>query len=74
MKIVIHRLMAKIIFTTHDGSQSKTIVLNSTRAVNITIRDAIANRIPSTPQIIDPVRNGMHLQHELSNGPAMIEC
>lgn len=74
MKIVIQRLMARIILTTHDGSQSKRIVLNSTRAVNITISDAMASRMPKTPEIMEPVRNGMHLQQDDSNGAAIILC
>lgn len=73
IKIVIQRLTARIIFTTHDGSQSNRIVLNSTRAVNITISEAMASRIPKTPDIMEPVRNGMHLQQDDSNG-AIILC
>lgn len=55
MKIVIQRFIAKIILTTDDGSQSKTIVLNSTRVRNIAIKAAIAKRIPVIPETIEPV-------------------
>lgn len=72
INIVMQRLIAKIILTTDDGNQSNSIVLNSTRAVNITINEAIASKIPSTPDIIEPVRSGMHLQHEFNNGAAIL--
>lgn len=72
MKMVMHRLMANMIFTTHDGKKSKKIVLNSIRTVNITTKVAIANKIPATPEVIDPTRSDWHKQHVLTSGPAML--
>lgn len=53
--MVIQRFIAKIILTTDDGSQSNTIVLNSTRVKNIAIKAAIARSTPAIPDTIEPV-------------------
>jgi hypothetical protein len=57
ISMVMHKLIASIIFTTDCGSQSITIVLNSTRAVHIRTNEAIASSIPATPDITVPVRS-----------------
>lgn len=72
MKIVMQRLMAKMIFTTQDGKKSKKIVRNSTRAVNNANSDAIANKMPATPDMTDPVRNDWQKQHVFRRGPAIL--
>lgn len=74
MNMVIHKLMARIIFTTHGGKKSKNIVRYSTLTVNITISVAMANRIPHTPDIMDPDRSDWHRQHVFNIGPAILIC
>lgn len=71
MKIVMQRLIAKIILTADDGNQSKTIVRMSTRTVNSTINDAIANTMPNMPDTIEPVASELNLQHVFNIGPAI---
>lgn len=71
MKIVMQRFMANIILTTHDGKKSKNIVRNSTRSVNMTTSEAIANRMPATPDMMEPVRSDWHKQHVFNSGPAI---
>lgn len=72
IRMVMHRLMARMIFTTHDGKISKKIVLKATRAVNMTTSVAIASRMPATPEMIEPVRSDWHRQQVFTIGPAMV--
>ncbi len=72
MNIVMHRLTVKMILTTHEGNQSNAIVRNSTRTVNSTIIEAIANTMPNTPDTIEPVASELNLQHEFNIGPAIL--
>lgn len=67
----MHRLIARMIFTTEEGSQSMTMVLNSTRLTNITTNAIIASSIPQIPEIKEPVRSDWQRQHDWSIGPAI---
>lgn len=72
IRMVMQRLTARMILTTLDGSQSKTIVLKSTLATNITIRDVMARMIPTIPDIREPVLSDWHLQQVDTKGRAMV--
>lgn len=68
----MQRFTARIILTTLEGSQSKTIVLKSTRVTKINTKETMARIIPTIPEIRDPVLRDWHRQHDWTRGPAMI--
>lgn len=58
IKIVIHKLKAKITLTVAGESQFNRIVLYCNRTVNNMINVTIADNIVATPVIMEPVRSG----------------
>lgn len=72
IKIVIQRFTVRMILTTLDGNQSKTMVLKSTLTKNMAIIVIMAKRIPAIPDTRDPVRSGRHRQQDCTIGPAIV--
>lgn len=68
IKIVIHRFITRMILTTSLGRKSKTIVLNCTRLVKITMIVSMDSTIARIPEITDPFRVDWHRQQELTRG------